>query len=85
MMDEMQAKIYAMDQSSNVARISHSEATENEIDLMTVEFRNGGKYVYYGVPLDVYRMAEDSISIGKFLNTIIKPNYESEKIPDGVE
>lgn len=47
---------------------------------MLVEFMNGGRYKYSDVPLEVWVQSLNTVSIGKFINTTIKPNYSVTKL-----
>lgn len=62
--------------SSQVKTTSYNE----EEKWMIVEFANGGRYRYEGVPLDTWKLSLITTSIGKFINTTIKPNYEVKKL-----
>lgn len=62
--------------SSQVKQISYDTTKEKFI----VTYLNGAVWAYLSVPLEVYRKSQTDISIGKFLNTEIKPNYQAEKI-----
>jgi hypothetical protein len=47
-----------------------------------VQFKNGGLYQYNNVMQEDYNNLKNAESVGKFLNTSIKPNYEFEKLED---
>ena len=51
-----------------------------ERKVMTVEFIKGAKYEYSEVPLKVWEKSLVTESIGKFINTDIKPHYSYKKI-----
>lgn len=47
-----------------------------------VQFKNGGLYSYSDVHSNDYNKLKEADSVGKFLNTHIKPNFEFEKLED---
>lgn len=47
-----------------------------------IQFKNGGIYSYTGTTASDYNNLKKADSIGKFLNTSIKPNFEFEKLED---
>lgn len=61
--------------SSQVVSTSYNE----EGKYMIVQF-NSGKYKYDGVPLEVWKQSLNTTSIGKFINSTIKPNYPYTKL-----
>lgn len=65
--------------SSNIDAVGH------EGDVLTVQFRNGVKYRYSGVPADTFENLMKADSIGKFVNSEIKPNFPYEKVEDEQE
>lgn len=72
--EENLAKIaqYAMWQSVASSAIS---AVRWDPSAMEVRFTNGYEYAYPAVPMDVFEDFLSSGSKGRFLNTILKPNY----------
>jgi hypothetical protein len=60
--------------SSNVKAIGHDG--ENLI----VDFLNGRAYRYLGVPESILMDGLGAISVGKWLNTAIKPVYAAEAL-----
>lgn len=64
--------------SSNVNRIAYEENSQT----LCVEFNNGGLYVYRHVDMEVYVDFVHADSVGKYLNSAIKPYYEYEKFAD---
>jgi len=63
-------------ESSNVNLIGFGE------NKLYVQFKNGGLYQYNNVMAEDYDRLKLSKSVGKFLNSEIKPNYEFEKLED---
>ena len=62
--------------SSNIARYRYDE----EGRVLTVEFKNGGTYNYYDVPLAVYAQMNAATSKGQFLAQNIKNNYRYARV-----
>lgn len=60
--------------SSNVAEIGH------DLTDLHVLFKNGGRYIYRGVPPALFVQLLNADSVGKELNGSIKPNFSYEKI-----
>lgn len=63
-------------QSSNVVKSEYDTATNK----MIVEFKNGLKYEYDGVPLQVYTQFRMSESQGKFFSGKISKTYKYKKL-----
>jgi hypothetical protein len=61
--------------SSNIAAIGHDGKA------MIVQFKNGGMYMYDGVPADTFNEAMVAESIGRFLSQRIKPVFAAKRIP----
>ncbi len=57
--------------SSNIARFRYTKETQ----VLTVEFKNGGRYDYYDVPETVYEGMTRATSVGQYLAQNIKSNY----------
>lgn len=60
--------------SSNVKAIGHHG------DELHVQFKNGGHYVYRGVPSSLYHEALGSDSVGKFIGARIRDKFAHHKI-----
>lgn len=60
--------------SSNVGAVGYQDET------LYVEFLNGGYYKYIGVPEHEYNNLLSAESVGKYLNSNIKPIYPVERI-----
>lgn len=60
--------------SSNIKRVDWKDR------VLTVEFRQGGKYEYYDVPESVYEGMINAQSAGKFFHTMIKDIYNYKKV-----
>ena len=62
--------------SSNLKFASY----ETEIKTLSVTFKNGSIYEYYGVPWDVFTKLRMSDSQGKFFNSNISKVYKYKKV-----
>ena len=49
--------------------------------VLSVKYKGGEAYDYLGVPEWVYREMKTAPSKGRFVNFVIKPNYEYRKHP----
>lgn len=65
--------------SSNVAAVGHDPKTAT----LRVRFNNGRTYDYAGVPANVAAQMMAAESVGKFLNSVIKPAYAATQVTDG--
>lgn len=63
-------------QSSNVVKSEYDTATNK----MIVEFKNGLRYEYDDVPLQVYTQFRMSESQGKFFSSKISKGYKYKKL-----
>ncbi len=63
-------------QSSNIVKTEF----DTETKLMIVEFKNGFKYQYEGVPHEVYTRFRMSESQGKFFSSDISKKYKFTKL-----
>jgi KTSC domain len=61
----------ATPESSTIAGFDY----EKEAQVLTVEFKNGGRYNYYDVPESVFDAMNAASSKGQFLAQNIKGNY----------
>jgi hypothetical protein len=48
-------------------------------NILSVKYRGGDAYDYFGVPESVYRDYKEAESKGQFINFVVKPNYTCEK------
>lgn len=48
--------------------------------ILDVEFHNGSRYKYFGVPDTVYNTLMAAKSIGQYFATHIRGQYKSEKV-----
>lgn len=62
--------------SSNIAGFDYSK----EKLVLTVEFKNGGRYNYYDVPEVVFERMKAAPSKGQFLAQNIKNNYRYARV-----
>ena len=63
-------------ESSNLASIGYD--AENEI--LEVEFKHGGIYQYFNVPVNVYDELMNAESHGVYFSANIRNDYEFQKI-----
>lgn len=59
---------------------SNVEAIAYEGNDLYVKFLNGSEYKYFSVPLETFEALQSAPSVGKFLNSDIKPNFSVERI-----
>lgn len=62
--------------SSNIKRTEYDTETKN----LLVEFNNGSKYNYEGVPHQLYTQFRMSESQGKFFNSSISKSFKYKKV-----
>ncbi len=62
--------------SSAVAAVDYSARRH----CLDVEFRNGGRYRYHGVPSTEYRRLLRAESVGAFVNQEVKPRYRFTRL-----
>lgn len=63
--------------SSNVAAVGYDENSS----ILEVEFKGGSVYQYFGVPTQHFHaLSGGSVSVGRYLNTKIKPHYRCEQV-----
>lgn len=62
--------------SSNIAAVGYDAGQK----VLAVQFKGGGMYHYKGVPQDLADKFVTAESMGRFLNQIIKPAFEYEKV-----
>ena len=68
--------------SSSVRSVGY----DDDSHTLEVEFRNGGVYDYLDVPATEARRLRQAESLGRYLNTRIKPRYRVRKVrPPSVE
>jgi hypothetical protein len=60
-------------------QVNTTEYSESK-KTMIVEFAKGDKYEYSKVPVEVWLKSLDTESIGRFINTDIKPFYSDVKL-----
>jgi len=66
----------ATPESSNLAGFSYEKTSH----VLTVEFKNGGRYNYYDVPEAVFEQMKVAPSKGQFLAQNIKEKYRYARI-----
>ena len=62
--------------SSNVEEIEYDYETNH----MWVTYKGGRKYVYHGVPADIFHQIPTVESVGKFLNENVKTKYHYAQV-----
>jgi hypothetical protein len=62
--------------SSSVATVGYDPSSF----ILEIEFRNGGVYQYRQVPAAAHRLLMQAKSIGDYVNTIIKPRFDAERV-----
>lgn len=62
--------------SSNVRAIDY----DSVIQVLMVDFINGSRYRYRGVPITVFEDFLNADSKGRFLNYLVKGRYEHERV-----
>lgn len=67
--------------SSNIEAVAYDETTE----ILSVRFHNGGLYTYDAVDMEVFTSLVSAPSVGKFLNTVIKPFCQYNKWVSDIE
>ena len=75
----MKVKIprYPVD-SSNINTVGH----DPNLNILEVEFKNGGVFQYHGVGADTHKQLLKAESVGSFFHTNIKNNYEVAQVED---
>ena len=63
--------------SSNMSRTEY----DMEDKTMIVEFKNGTRYVYEGVPHEIYAEFRLAESQGKYFTQKISKTYKTKKLP----
>jgi hypothetical protein len=63
-------------QSSSVASVGYDDASF----VLELEYRNGRVYRYLNVPAAAHRLLLQAPSIGDFVNSVIKPRFEAERV-----
>ncbi|HMJ13047.1 MAG TPA: KTSC domain-containing protein [Polyangiaceae bacterium] len=62
--------------SSSVASVGYDDAEF----VLEIEFHNGKVYRYRDVPAAAHRLLLQAPSVGEFVNTVIKPRFEAERV-----
>lgn len=63
-------------ESSNIAGFGY----ENDTQVLTVEFKQGGRYNYYDVPDAVFEQMRNASSKGQYLAQHIKGRYRYARV-----
>jgi hypothetical protein len=70
-----EAMLYTKARSSNIDKIGYDKETE----ILELEFKNGGVYQYFDVPIDVYKGLKSAPSQGKYAHSNIFGYYNYER------
>jgi len=62
--------------SSTISRIAYDEARK----VLSVEFKNGSRYEYYDLPINVFQQMTAAASKGQFLAANIKGRYRYARV-----
>ena len=62
--------------STSIARFSYAEG----LTILTVKFKNGGRYDYFDVPEDTFEDMKAASSKGKYLAHSIKGRFEYARV-----
>ena len=63
-------------ESSTIRSIGYQEETEHIKSRLTVIFNNGARYIYEGVPRELWNRFKDAESPGRFFALEIKGVYQ---------
>jgi hypothetical protein len=63
-------------QSSSIASVGYDGAA----NVLELEYRNGKVYRYLNVPAAAHRLLLQAPSIGDFVNSVIKPRFDAERV-----
>lgn len=74
--EEIEKMEREMVESETLLSVGYDSPTET----LEVEFKNGGIYQYYNVPVPIHQEFMASESKGKFLNVYIKPAYACSRV-----
>lgn len=80
MLAEEQSKIPMFKNWTHLSSQVRSTNYNQKDKYMLVEFTNGSRYKYSDVPLEVWIQSLNTLSIGKFINSTIKPSYPVTKL-----
>ncbi|MDI6754733.1 MAG: KTSC domain-containing protein [Thermodesulfobacteriota bacterium] len=65
--------------SSTIRSIGYDEETEHVKSRLTVVFNSGAKYVYEGVPRELWERFKETESVGRFFVQEIKNSFRGVK------
>lgn len=63
--------VQEMQKSSAIERVGYNTATGE----LSIWFTGGRRYIYSGVPADLYRELCEARSAGQFVNAVVKGRY----------
>lgn len=62
--------------SSTISRMAYDETRK----VLSVEFKNGSRYEYYDLPINVFQQMKAAASKGQFLSANIKGRYRYARV-----
>lgn len=62
--------------SSTISRMAYDETRK----VLSVEFKNGSRYEYYDLPINVFQQMKAASSKGQFLSANIKGRYRYARV-----
>lgn len=62
--------------SSNLAEVGY----DSDLETLEVQFKSGGIYQYFNVPVFMYERLMSADSLGRFFNAEIKGHYPEAKV-----
>ena len=68
-------------ESSNINAVGY----DTSFGGLVVEYKNGNKYMYEKVPMEVYENLLKAESKGRFINESVKGKFEYKKITEDVK
>lgn len=69
-------RTFSTDRSSNIKGLSYDDMNNS----LVVEFKNGGKYLYEDVPIELYESFVKADSVGKFFFANVRGKYKFQKL-----
>ena len=69
-------RTFSTDKSSNIKGLSYDDMNNS----LVVEFKNGGKYLYEDVPIELYESFVKADSVGKFFFANVRGKYKFQKL-----
>ena len=63
-------------ESESIVSVGYDEATHE----LEIEFQGGRVHSYEAVPIAAYRLLTQAPSIGRYVNTVIKPRFTAREV-----